>query len=218
MEKLIQFEKLASENLLIAENDKRLAKKLKSLAKSELERSKAMSQLVKKELQLTKIRKEVAENIKDLVEEKLKLKENGVLKFSNEELRKEINFSIYTGKIAIVQKLIAENEQEIAKLERVIALVRQKYAEDTLTFAKKREELSKKLLLYIKAVKEKQPDAVIMKTKKGCKNMQQELIKKKKLLLLKEGDIRMKENNLSDLEKKLGLKFSELERIRHSDI
>jgi hypothetical protein len=216
LEKLVQFEKLASENLVIAENDKKLAKKLKTLAKSELEKSKAITQLVKKELQVTKIRKEVAENIKDLVEEKLKLKDGGVLKFSDDELRKEISFSIYTGKIAIVQKLIAENQQEIANLEGKIAGERQKYANDTLNFSKKREELSKKLMTYVNAVKEKLPDKQILKAKKGCERLQQDLIKEKKKILLKEGEIKLIEKELANLERELSLKFSELERIRNS--
>ena len=216
MEKLVQFEKLASENLIIAENDKKVAKKLRTLAKSELENSKAIAQLVKKEMQLTKIRKEVAENIKDLVEQKLKLKDGGVLKFSDEELRKEISFSIYNGKIAVILKLIADNQQEIADLEQKIAEDRQKYAQDSLNFAKKREELSKKLLIYVNAVKEKVPDKQILKAKKGCEKLQQDLIKEKKEILLKEGKIKDLERELAELEKKLSLKFSELETIRNS--
>ncbi len=215
MEKLVQFEKLASENLVIAESDKKLAKKLKNLAKSELEKSKAISQLVKKELQLTRIRREVAENIKDLVDSKLKLKDGGILRFSDEELKKDISFSIYNGKIAVIQKLIAENQQLIANLEEKIADQRQKYAQDTLDFAKKREELSKRLFLYVNTIKDKAPDKQISKAKKGCEKLQQDLIKEKKSLLLKEGEIRINEKKLADLEKELSLKYSELERIRN---
>ena len=216
MEKLVQFEQLASENLTIAESDKKLAKTLKILAKSELEKSKAMTQLVKKELQLTKIREEVAVNMKDLVEEKMKLKEGGILKFSDEELRKEIKLSINTGKIAIIQKFLAEDQQVIADLEGKIADSREKYARDSLNFAKKRVDLSKKIIQYVNAVKDNLPDKQITKAKKGCEMLQQELIKDKKKSLIIEEEIKNLEKELADSEKELSLKFSELEAIRNT--
>jgi len=216
VEKIVQFEKLASENLSIAESNRKVAKRLKSLAKSELDRSKAMSQLVKKELEMTKIRKEVAEEMKNLVEEKLKLKDSGVLKFSDTELKKEIQLSIYNGKVAIMQKLIAENQQKLADLEEEIAKERQKYAKETLNFAKKREDLSKKLNAYINTIKEESSDNQILKAKKSCEKLQQDLIKEKKTLLLKEKEIKMMEIRLANLERELSAKFSELEQIRNS--
>jgi len=201
-------------NSLIAKNDIKLAKKLKKLAKSELERSKARNLLVKKDKKFTKLRREVAVDIKDFVEKKLEIRKNGVLKFSEDELKKEITKSIYNGKMAIFQEALNDLYLKIADIDKIIAQKRQKYAINALDLAKEREQLSKKLLIYIKTVRENLPEEQVLKAKRECENIKKKLLLEKKELLEKEGEIKRKENELVDLEREVGLKFSELEKIR----
>lgn len=203
-------------NSLIAKNDIKLAKKLKKLAKSELERSKARNLLVKKDKKFTKLRREVAVDIKDFVEEKLEIRKNGALKFSEDELKKEITKSIYNGKMAIFQEALNDLYLKIADIDKIIAQKRQKYATNALDLAKEREQLSKKLLIYIKTVRENLPEEEVLKAKRECENLKKKLLLEGKELLEKEGEIKRKENELADLEREVGLKFSELEKIRPS--
>lgn len=215
MEELIQIEKAAEEHLIIARIEKNLSNKMKSLAKSELKQSKANETLAQKEFDLAKIRKEFAETNINLVDHKLKIRQGGVLVFREEEIKNNVNISIYNGKLAHIHEKFADINKQIADLEKNIAEKRESLAYLILNIAKIRVILARKQSLYIKSVRNQLVQEKIIKVEKEIETLSKNLFNDRMKLKTQEEEIKKKENELAELNKVACLILSEREKIRH---
>ena len=215
MEDLIQIEKAAEEHLTIAGIEKNLSNKMKSLAKSELKQSKANETLAQKEFDLAKIRKEFAETNIDLVDHKLKIRQGGVLVFKEEEIKNNVNISIYNGKLAQIHEKFADVNKKIADLEKIIAEKRESIAYLILNVARIRVILARKQFVYIKSVRNQLMQEKIIKVEKEIETLSKDLFNERIKLKTQEEEIKKKENKLAELNKEASLILSEREKIRH---
>ena len=215
MEELIQIEKAAEEHLTIAGIEKNLSNKMKSLAKSELKQSKANETLAQKEFDLAKIRKEFAETNIDLVDHKLKIRQGGVLVFKEDEIKNNVNISIYNGKLAQIHEKFADVNKKIADLEKIIAEKRESIAYLILNVARIRVILARKQFVYIKSVRNQLMQEKIIKVEKEIETLSKDLFNERIKLKTQEEEIKKKENKLAELNKEASLILSEREKIRH---
>ncbi|MFX1297736.1 MAG: hypothetical protein ACFFD2_23175 [Promethearchaeota archaeon] len=215
MEDLIQIEKAAEEHLTIAGIEKNLSNKMKSLAKSELKQSKANETLAQKEFDLAKIRKEFAETNIDLVDHKLKIRQGGVLQFKEDEIKNNVNISIYNGKLAQIHEKFADVNKKIADLEKIIAEKRESIAYLILNVARIRVILARKQFVYIKSVRNQLMQEKIIKVEKEIETLSKDLFNERIKLKTQEEEIKKKENKLAELNKEASLILSEREKIRH---
>jgi len=215
MEDLIQIEKAAEEHLTIAGIEKNLSNKMKSLAKSELKQSKANETLAQKEFDLAKIRKEFAETNIDLVDHKLKIRQGGVLVFKEDEIKNNVNISIYNGKLAQIHEKFADVNKKIADLEKIIAEKRESIAYLILNVARIRVILARKQFVYIKSVRNQLMQEKIIKVEKEIETLSKDLFNERIKLKTQEEEIKKKENKLAELNKEASLILSEREKIRH---
>ncbi|MFX0026879.1 MAG: hypothetical protein ACFE8M_10760 [Candidatus Hermodarchaeota archaeon] len=215
MESIDKFEVMAQENLKLAKQEKELAKGSRLVGKSELKRAKARELLVKEELELARIKREWAEKKINLVIEKRNLKKKGYIEIEELDLKSEEESALYNQKIAIIQQQITEVSSDIAFLERKIAKKIINLVDDKLYAAKEREKLGKIQGNYAKDLKNKAPENKISIDKDQINKQEKLLSKARNTIIDEESDIRIKQNELSNLKKELSLKLSEREKIRH---
>ncbi len=213
---MLQIETFAADNLELADDDEKIAKKIKKLAKSELKISKILNLLTKTESKLNKLSVEIAESIKDSVEKKMVILKKGILRLPEEEIKQEIKDSLYTGKVALVQSILTDLNRKKAGLEQDIAIQRNNYADEKINFAKKQRNYSEKLREYINSIKRESSQELTSQIKQECDNIKGSLIESKKAVKIIEINIKNLVGKLASLEKEMSSKISDLEKIRLS--
>lgn len=215
MEDLNQIERAAEEHLTLAGIEKNLSNKMKNLAKSELKQSKANEALAQKEFDLAKIRKEFADSNVDLVDHKLKIRQGGVLVFKEEEIKNNVNISIYNGKLAQIHEKFGDINKKIAQLEKIVAEKREDIAYLILNIAKIRVILARKQFTYIKSVRNELAQEKIIKVEKEIETLSKDLFNERMKLITQEEEIKKNENELAELNKAACWILSEREKIRY---
>ena len=210
-----EIEAIAHENLDLAKYQKNLAIDLQRMSKLELDRAKARNNLMKKEIDTAKARLEVAETNRVIVDKKIDHNKSNTLRFSDDELNHEKEYSDYNEKIAKIQIKIAELGQQISEVERDLASTNQELANAKMNLAKVVEKLSKDQFKYVKLCKEGASDQKIENAKKEYENQESLVEEEKKAVMQIHADIRQKENNLTDLKKQQSELLLERDKIRH---
>ncbi len=216
MEKIVQIENFATDNLELADSDEKLAKKMKKLAKSELKISKILNLLTKSEAKLNQLSVEIAETIKESVEKKMEVIKKGILKLSEDEIKQEIKDSLYTGKVALIQNVLTDLNRQKADLEQEISIQRNSYADEKINLAKKQRSYSEKLREYINSIKRKSPQETSSQIKEECEKIKNILIESKKAVKMLENSVKQLVGKLASLEKEMASNISDLEKIRRS--
>ncbi len=212
MEDIENIEKIANENLILAENEKNLLNDVKSFAQKEIKKAKARENLVRNEIELAEIREEYAKKSKVFLVEKEKLK--SLLDLSEGNLKYEENQAIYNTKVALAQKKIAEIHKKIASIELKIADERLVIYRIRLNKVKARSELGKYQLKYVKLVNNDAPEVKSTRVKTICEEQQVKIKKLDKELYEKYSEITNLQNKLADLKKELSFAINEREKIR----
>jgi hypothetical protein len=229
LEEIEKLRNKAEENLKLAREETSAAKSLAVLAKSEIARAKARENLTHKKLELAKIQDELAEKTRKLVENKIKLKNEGLLEFVEEELKREQADAVHNEKVAEIEKGIAETNHKIADKEVEIAKEKENLSKEKMDVAKEREKLGKLTLEYGKALEThqaRQKEGIaekiheaqdkLKKAQGAYSDHQAKLVREIKDVYDKQQKIWNKENELSDIRKILSEKIGELEKIRHA--
>ncbi len=215
MKNIEKLEKEAEENLIIAENEIKVARLFKEMAKLESKKSKAREKLLHSELKIAKTRENLAKRKKELSTKKKKFKDEGILIFSDDELRGESNYAIFYENLAKKQLELARIHEKIDNLEKKI--IKNKYAISKIrsSLAKELKLLTKKINKYIKTVgTNKSPEKISKaETQIHTQRKQVEIIKGE--LFEKENKLKIKHNMIADLNKELSLNLAEQEKIRH---
>ena len=215
MKNLENLERKAQQNQKLAQNEIEFARNFKLEAKSELKKAKISQKLFLQEMEIAMIRETLAEKKFALVQRKKKIKDEELLKITDEELKHESDYANYykqlaknSSDIAIIHKETASEAEKIAKLKLNLAF-------DKMTLAHERNNLAKQQFQYIKLVRENASENKITNTEQKYKNQGENVWKIRDKLIKKENQMKSKENELANLKKQLSLKLSEREKIIH---
>ncbi len=215
MEKdLDELEKIALENINLAEIEKEVALKFNKTVSLEYKRAKNRKNFVISAIGLNKNRKSLAKKFKNIINRKREISIEGILEFTKRDLEIEENFAIYYDLLADVQIQISEIQNKIADLEIEIAKDRLKIAYETNYAAQERNKLGKKQLAFINAVKENKSLKKQNKLRDDYLSLHETLIKDRKDITNDMKLLENLENLLADLNKELSIKLSEREKVR----
>ncbi|MBN1802580.1 MAG: hypothetical protein JW891_13795 [Candidatus Lokiarchaeota archaeon] len=212
MEDTDNLEKIANENLILAENEKKLLEDSKNFAQKEIKKAKARENLVKNELELAEIRENYAQKSKNFLVEKEKLK--SLLNLSEDNLKYEENQAIYNKKVSLAQKKIAEVHKKISSIEMAIAGERLGIYRIRLNKVKARTELSKFQHKYVKLVNNDAPEIKCSRVKNEYEDRQAKIKQLDEELHKKYAEITTLQNKLADFKKELAIAITEREKIR----
>jgi hypothetical protein len=212
MENTENLERIATEHIKIAKNEKQIAMELRKKAKNQINKSKAREDLAQRGIELAKVRKELSEKTKNLIKNKIAVKE--LLDYSDLGLKVEEDQAVYNEKLAEIQIEIAGIHKKIARIERKLAEENKKLIEEKISNANLREKLGKKLLSYTKILRSGASDEKKKSAKEIYLSQQQNLIKSDNKIVEKSEDIKKIQISLSDSKKELSQKLSEREKIK----
>ncbi|MFX1236872.1 MAG: hypothetical protein ACFFAS_20550 [Promethearchaeota archaeon] len=212
IEDLENLDKIARENLILAQNEEKLLPDLKKFSIQQMKKSKSRESLVKNELELADIREEYARKSKEFLNKKEAVKK--LLDLSEANLKYEENQSIYNQKVAVAHRKIAGIHKQISEIEKSIAEERLKIYNIRFDKVKIRKSLGKKQLKYINQVNKDAPEIKTSKLKEDFQSLQAKLNGLDEQLGKKFADISTFQNKLAELKKQLSNAFSEREKIR----
>ena len=215
MKNVEKLNKEAEENLILAQNEIKVARLIKEMAKLESKKSKAREKLLQNELEIAKTREKLAKRKKAFSTKKKKFKEEGILNFSDDELQGEINYAIFYENLAKKQFELARIHEKIDNLEKRI--IKNKYAISKIrsSLAKELKLLTKKIKTYIKTVETNKTPEKISKAETEIQDQRKQVEIIKGELLEKENKLKLKHNMIADLKKEQSLNLAEQEKIRH---
>ncbi|MFX1241929.1 MAG: hypothetical protein ACFFA7_11840 [Promethearchaeota archaeon] len=212
IENIENIELIAQKNLEIAEREKKICKDSKNTAIQTLKSVKAGEILVKNEMNLAKLIQTLAEKNKKLVESKQQVKD--ILAFSNNNLKSEEDYAIYSLKIAAIKNKIAEVQRKIAYLDSKVAEEELNIIKEKLRVAKERELLGKKQFSYVKLLKNSAPMEKLKKAEEEFQKQQKKLNTAIKGVYKKSIEIGGDEDKLADLKKELSEELAKREKIK----
>ena len=130
-------------------------------------------------------------------------------------MKNESDYASYYKRLAINSSEIANIHKKTASDEENIAKLKIKLANDKINLAHERSDLAKKQFQYIKLVRGNASDNKITNTEQKYKDQGEKVWKIRDDLIIKENEIKDRENKLANLKKELSLKLSEREKIKH---
>jgi len=194
MEKVSILNLKAKENLIIAAKEKLVALELKKLAKYLLKKARSREKFVEREIKLAQIRQNLVENNKVLLENRVRSKV--LLKFSDDVINSEKNFTNYHENVAENQLELAKHHKELAKLEENLAKSKIVLSNSKIQVANIRMKLAKLQLKYAKAIQENSSEK-IMKIKSVYKQKQNELSHLLRELMEKESEVHIIQKDMA---------------------
>lgn len=200
MEKISNLNLKAQENLIIAAKEKLVALELKKLAKYLLKKAKSREKFAEREISLAQIRTNLVENNKILSEHRIRSKE--LLKFSDDEIKNEKNFTTYHENIVENQLESARHHKELAKLEENLAKSKILAANSKIQVANIRIKLSRLQLKYAKVIQKNSSEKIMM-IKSVYKQKQNELHHLLQELMEKENNVNIIQKDIAKLQSKL---------------
>jgi len=215
IENIEKLEREAEENLNIAQHEISIARKIKELAKIQLKQSKARENLFNNELKIAKIREKLARKKMEISNKKRKLKEDGILSFSEDELIGEGNYAIFYENLAKLQLSLAKIHEKIVEIERKTIGNKKAISNIRFNLAKELKVLTKKINYYITTIRTNKPSEIISKAKAEIQEKRKQITLIKKGLTEEENKLKSRQNKIADLKKELSLNLAEQEKIRH---
>ena len=200
MEKIINLDLNAKENIIIASKEELVALELKKLAKNLLKRVKTRKNFAEKEIKLAEIRKSMVDNNYKLLENKINSRE--ILDFSEDVIKKEREFIDYHEKIAENQLNLAKLHKEIAELEEKLAKSKIILANSKLNVAKTRLKIGKLQQKFVNVVQKKTPEKAKI-IKHLYKEEEEKLNHQLKDVIEKENQVKMLQNDIAKITNKL---------------